>query len=150
MVASCLDSLEPILLEGFESKEDLVACLKASANVPRIAGDPVEHRSAPRASLNLHTLRAISSFRLYFAAAVIDSNTSHTSIGAIANRQSCHLGVICCSSGIGACPELVQEKQRLSAYIVCLQKPITAFSGLSLGQHICGRPPESQRHLPLC
>ena len=108
MVASCLDSLEPILLEGFESKEDLVACLKASANVPRIAGDPVEHRSAPRASLNLHTLRAISSFRLYFAAAVLDSNTFHTSIGAIANKQSSHLGVICCSSGIGACPELVQ------------------------------------------
>lgn len=44
VVASCLDSLEPILLEDFEDKEDLVACLKASANVPRIAGDPVEHR----------------------------------------------------------------------------------------------------------
>ncbi|KAA6416561.1 MAG: patatin-like phospholipase [Trebouxia sp. A1-2] len=37
-----LDS--PIPLKGFESKEDLVACLKASANVPRIAGEPLQHR----------------------------------------------------------------------------------------------------------
>ena len=44
MVASSLDTLEPVLLEGFESKEDLVACLKASANVPRIAGDPIQLR----------------------------------------------------------------------------------------------------------
>lgn len=44
VVASCLDSLEPILLEDFESKEDLVACLKAFANVPCITGDPVIHR----------------------------------------------------------------------------------------------------------
>ena len=44
VVASSLDTLEPVLLEGFESKEDLVACLKASANVPRIAGEPLQHR----------------------------------------------------------------------------------------------------------
>jgi hypothetical protein len=47
VVASSLDTLEPVLLEGFESKEDLVACLKASANVPRIAGEPLQHRWAP-------------------------------------------------------------------------------------------------------
>ena len=46
VVASSLDTLEPVLLEGFESKEDLVACLKASANVPRIAGEPLQHRWA--------------------------------------------------------------------------------------------------------
>ena len=44
VVASSLDTLEPVVLEGFESKEDLVACLKASANVPRIAGEPLQHR----------------------------------------------------------------------------------------------------------
>ena len=44
VVASSLDTLEPVLLEGFESREDLVACLKASANVPRIAGEPLQHR----------------------------------------------------------------------------------------------------------
>ena len=44
VVASSLDTLEPVLLEGFDSKEDLVACLKASANVPRIAGDPIQLR----------------------------------------------------------------------------------------------------------
>ena len=43
-MASSLDTLQPVLLEGFESKEDLVACLKASANVPRIAGDPIQLR----------------------------------------------------------------------------------------------------------
>ena len=47
VVASSLDTLEPVLLERFESKEDLVACLKASANVPRIAGEPLQHRWAP-------------------------------------------------------------------------------------------------------
>lgn len=44
VVASSLDTLQPVLLEGFESKQDLVACLKASANVPRIAGDPIQLR----------------------------------------------------------------------------------------------------------
>lgn len=47
VVASSLDTLEPVLLEGFDSKEDLVACLKASANVPRIAGDPIQLRYTP-------------------------------------------------------------------------------------------------------
>ena len=50
VVASSLDTLEPVLLEGFDSKEDLVACLKASANVPRIAGDPIQLRYRPLSS----------------------------------------------------------------------------------------------------
>jgi predicted patatin/cPLA2 family phospholipase len=44
VVASSLDTLSPILLEDFESKRDLVECLRASANVPRVAGGPVSHR----------------------------------------------------------------------------------------------------------
>ena len=44
VVASSLDTLQPVILENFDSKEDLLTCLKASANVPRIAGDPIELR----------------------------------------------------------------------------------------------------------
>lgn len=44
VVASSLDTLSPVLLEEFESKRDLVECLRASANVPRVAGGPVSHR----------------------------------------------------------------------------------------------------------
>lgn len=48
VVASCLDSLGPVLLSGFDSQEDLAACLRASACVPEIAGGPVEHRCGGR------------------------------------------------------------------------------------------------------
>ena len=41
-------------MEGFESKEDLVACLKASANVPRIAGEPLQHRYHDAEKNRLH------------------------------------------------------------------------------------------------
>ena len=34
VVASCLDTLQPIILEDFESPEDLQMCLRASAQVP--------------------------------------------------------------------------------------------------------------------
>ncbi|KAI8104240.1 hypothetical protein M9434_002800 [Picochlorum sp. BPE23] len=44
VVASSLDSLSPVLLEEFRNKEDLIECLRASANVPQVAGGPVEHR----------------------------------------------------------------------------------------------------------
>ncbi len=44
VVASSLDSLAPVLLEEFKDKKDLVECLRASANVPKVAGDPVLHR----------------------------------------------------------------------------------------------------------
>lgn len=44
VVASSLDSLAPVLLEEFTDKRDLVECLRASANVPKVAGDPVLHR----------------------------------------------------------------------------------------------------------
>ncbi|KFM29189.1 hypothetical protein F751_3270 [Auxenochlorella protothecoides] len=44
VVASSLDSLKPIVLDGFDSKEDLKTCLKASANIPEIAGGPITHR----------------------------------------------------------------------------------------------------------
>ena len=46
VVASSLDTLDSVLLSGFHSREDLVACLKASANVPELAGGPLEHRRA--------------------------------------------------------------------------------------------------------
>ncbi len=48
MVASSLDSLQPVILDNFACKNDLATCLKASANVPEIAGVPVEHRWAAR------------------------------------------------------------------------------------------------------
>lgn len=44
VVASSLDTLSPILLQDFEDKADLVECLRASANVPEVAGGPVKHR----------------------------------------------------------------------------------------------------------
>ena len=44
VVASSLDRLQSVLLTDFADREDLVTCLKASANVPKIAGDPVVHR----------------------------------------------------------------------------------------------------------
>ena len=34
VVASCLDTLQPIILEEFKSAADLSTCLRASANVP--------------------------------------------------------------------------------------------------------------------
>lgn len=40
IVASCLDALSAVTLEGFESQEDLAEALWASANVPEIAGPP--------------------------------------------------------------------------------------------------------------
>ena len=44
VVASSLDSLSPVLLENFEDKEDLIQSLRASACVPKVAGNPVVHR----------------------------------------------------------------------------------------------------------
>jgi hypothetical protein len=44
VVASSLDTLDSVLLSNFRSKDDLVACLKASAAVPEVAGGFVEHR----------------------------------------------------------------------------------------------------------
>ena len=45
VVASSLDSLSPVLLENFESKYDLIQSLRASACVPKVAGNPVHHRN---------------------------------------------------------------------------------------------------------
>ncbi len=44
VVASCLDTLQPVILEDFTSAEDLEICLRASANVPEVAGRPIAHR----------------------------------------------------------------------------------------------------------
>ena len=44
MVASCLDTLQPVILENFKDEEDLCECLRASATVPVVAGDPIQHR----------------------------------------------------------------------------------------------------------
>jgi predicted patatin/cPLA2 family phospholipase len=44
VVASCLDTLQPVILEDFSSVADLEACLRASANVPEVAGRPIVHR----------------------------------------------------------------------------------------------------------
>lgn len=44
VVASSLDALSPVLLQDFSSKQDLAECLKASANVPEVAGTPRHHR----------------------------------------------------------------------------------------------------------
>jgi hypothetical protein len=40
VVASSLDTLDAVVLDRFSDKADLAACLKASANVPQIAGGP--------------------------------------------------------------------------------------------------------------
>jgi len=45
VAASSLDNGgSPVLLENFRDKHDLKECLRASANVPGIAGEPVHHR----------------------------------------------------------------------------------------------------------
>ncbi|KAK3233826.1 hypothetical protein CYMTET_55900, partial [Cymbomonas tetramitiformis] len=44
VVATSLDAIDSVLLENFESVEDLKLCLRGSANVPVVAGPPVEHR----------------------------------------------------------------------------------------------------------
>lgn len=44
VVASSLVSLSPLLLQKFTDKNDLIACLRASATVPEVAGGPVHHR----------------------------------------------------------------------------------------------------------
>lgn len=44
VVASSLSSLRSEILSDFTSREDLVECLKASANVPEIVGGPRHHR----------------------------------------------------------------------------------------------------------
>jgi predicted patatin/cPLA2 family phospholipase len=44
VVASSLDALAPVLLQGFACRDDLRACLRASATVPEVAGGPVVHR----------------------------------------------------------------------------------------------------------
>jgi hypothetical protein len=59
VVASCLDTLGPVVLQDFTDKEDLALCLKASANIPVIAGPPMRHRcpvfaEIPRANHSSH------------------------------------------------------------------------------------------------
>jgi len=44
IVASCVDTLAPVVLDAFTDAADLRACLRASANVPEVAGGPVHHR----------------------------------------------------------------------------------------------------------
>ena len=44
VVASCLDTLEPIVLDDFTDEADLRECLRAGATVPAVAGPPVTHR----------------------------------------------------------------------------------------------------------
>lgn len=44
VVASCVDTLAPVVLDAFTDAADLRACLRASANVPEVAGGPVHHR----------------------------------------------------------------------------------------------------------
>ena len=48
VVASCLDTLQPIILEDFKSAADLSTCLRASANVPE-ARNPRITALAPNA-----------------------------------------------------------------------------------------------------
>ena len=36
VVASCLDTLQPVILESFTDAKDLETCLRASANVPEV------------------------------------------------------------------------------------------------------------------
>uniref|UniRef100_A0A7S1SUM6 Patatin n=1 Tax=Tetraselmis chuii TaxID=63592 RepID=A0A7S1SUM6_9CHLO len=43
-VASCVRTLQPVLLDQFLDATDLLTCLRASANVPGIAGSPINHR----------------------------------------------------------------------------------------------------------
>ena len=50
VVASSLDSLQPLILDDFRCKDDLCTSLRASANVPAFAGEPVLHRCALHAS----------------------------------------------------------------------------------------------------
>lgn len=40
VIASDVESLQPVVLEDFTSQQDLVECLKASANVPEFVGPP--------------------------------------------------------------------------------------------------------------
>ena len=37
VVASCLDTLQPVILEDFADAQDLETCLRASANVPEVS-----------------------------------------------------------------------------------------------------------------
>ncbi|KAG2499009.1 hypothetical protein HYH03_003195 [Edaphochlamys debaryana] len=48
VVASCLDSLEPVVLSGFHDARELAAALKASASVPEVALGPRPFRERPR------------------------------------------------------------------------------------------------------
>ena len=41
VVASCLDTLQPVILENFTSAQDLETCLRASANVPEVSPEPL-------------------------------------------------------------------------------------------------------------
>lgn len=44
VVASSLTTLRSEVLDSFADRQDLVECLKASANVPEIVGGPRSHR----------------------------------------------------------------------------------------------------------
>ena len=41
VVASCLDTLQPVILESFTDAKDLEICLRASANVPEVGSFPL-------------------------------------------------------------------------------------------------------------
>ena len=43
VVASCLDTLQPIILEDFADAQDLETCLRASANVPEVSTFTMTH-----------------------------------------------------------------------------------------------------------
>jgi len=45
VVASCLDTLQPVILEDFTSAQDLETCLRASANVPEVSPESLGRQS---------------------------------------------------------------------------------------------------------
>lgn len=56
VVASSLDSLRAEVLSDFACADDLRGCLKASAQVPEIAGPPLVHRGHRRARARSYAL----------------------------------------------------------------------------------------------
>lgn len=44
IVASSLDQLSSVTMQDFKDKDDLLCCLRASANIPEIVGGPMWHR----------------------------------------------------------------------------------------------------------
>ncbi len=58
VVASCLDTLQPIILEDFADAQDLETCLRASANVPEVSTYNDSHGQHVVASSPVLILRA--------------------------------------------------------------------------------------------